>query len=186
MFSRRIRDQYGESGRLYKWRFAFQLVLAYLSFSLGMRPIVTIEGPYDSSIQYKGAFFLAHAVIMVAVGLPLSYLLVVIGQFSGSGALQVWKMVPAARGIGLAVVVTMLINAVTNGVTVAYALYYLIFVLQSVSKQSRHTCGIFRFMVSKVLKYPRFSMESMTKSIYLKYSNSRLFPWGLLDFTCFL
>ena len=46
---------------------------------------------------------------------------------------QVWKMVPAARGIGLAVVVTMLINAVLNGVTVAYALYYLIFVIQSVS-----------------------------------------------------
>ena len=42
-------------------------------------------------------------------------------------------MVPAARGIGLAVVVTMLINSVLNGVTVAYALYYLIFVIQSVS-----------------------------------------------------
>ena len=42
-------------------------------------------------------------------------------------------MVPAAWGIGLALVVTMLINAVLNGVTVAYALYYLIFVVQSVS-----------------------------------------------------
>ena len=39
---RRIRD-HPESGRLYKWRFGFQLVLAYLSFSMGMRPIVTIE-----------------------------------------------------------------------------------------------------------------------------------------------
>ena len=42
--------------------------------------------------EYKGAFFLAHAIIMVSVGLPLSYLLTVIGQFSGSGVLQgVWK-----------------------------------------------------------------------------------------------
>ena len=60
-------------------------------------------------------------------------------------SVKVWKMVPAARGIGLAVVVTMLINAVTNGVTVAYALYYLLFALQSVSninKVSSHTCGI--------------------------------------------
>merc|ERR1711962_149098 len=131
--SRRIRD-HPESGRLYKWRFGFQLVLAYLSFSMGMRPIVTIEagkGPQHTAGEYKGAFFLAHAIIMVSVGLPLSYLLSVIGQFSGSGVLQVWKMVPAARGIGLAVVVTMLINAVLNGVTVAYALYYLIFVIQS-------------------------------------------------------
>ena len=39
---RRIRD-HPKSGRLYKWRFGFQLVLAYLSFSMGMRPIVTIE-----------------------------------------------------------------------------------------------------------------------------------------------
>ena len=41
-----------------------------------------------TSGEYKGAFFLAHAIIMVSVGLPLSYLLSVIGQFSGSGVLQ--------------------------------------------------------------------------------------------------
>ncbi len=87
---RRIRD-HPEPGRLYKWRFGFQLVLAYLSFSMGMRPIVTMgvgEGPSHTSGEHKGAFFLAHAIIMVSVGLPLSYLLSVIGQFSGSGVLQ--------------------------------------------------------------------------------------------------
>lgn len=110
----------------YKWRFGyFQLVLAYVSFSLGMRPIVEAESP-------SGAFFVAHAVLMVGVGLPLSYLLSVIAQFSGGGCLQVWKMVPAAWGIGLAVLVTMLINAAINAVTVAYAFYYFIFVLRSV------------------------------------------------------
>ena len=101
-------------------------MLAYVSFSLGMRPIVEAEE------SRGGAFFVAHAIMMVAVGLPLSYLLSVIAQFSGGGCLQVWKMVPAAWGIGLAVVVTMLINATINAVTVAYAFYYFIFVVQSV------------------------------------------------------
>ena len=48
----------------------------------------TYQADSLTSGEYKGAFFLAHAIIMVSVGLPLSYLLSVIGQFSGSGVLQ--------------------------------------------------------------------------------------------------
>ena len=92
-----------------------------------MRPIVQ-----QTTSKSSLAFFLVHMLIMVCVGLPLSYLLSVIGQFSGQGTLQVWKMVPAAWGIGLAVLLTMLIMAVVNGVTCCYALYYFIFPLQSV------------------------------------------------------
>ena len=56
-------------------------------------------------------------------------------------------MVPAAWGIGLALVVTMLINAVLNGVTVAYALYYLIFLIQSVSN-----CQLPAFVLKDLIK----------------------------------
>ena len=95
---------------------------------MGMRPIVD-EAAF---ISHSGAFFVAHSLIMLGVGLPLSYLLCVIGQFSGSGSLQVWKMVPAAKGIGLLLLVNMLIYSVINGVTIAYALYYAVFAIQSV------------------------------------------------------
>ena len=107
----------------YKWRFGFQLALAYLAFSIGMQPIVSVVPDNYNRIE-PGAFFLVHVLIMMLVGLPLSYLLSMIGQFSGLGTLQVWKMVPAAWGIGLAIVVTMVIMAVVNAVTVAYAFYY--------------------------------------------------------------
>ena len=50
---RRIRD-HPESGRFYKWRFGFQLVLAYLSFSMGMRPIVTTEVGKGPSQNHSG------------------------------------------------------------------------------------------------------------------------------------
>ena len=35
-----------------------------------------------------GAFFLAYSVLSLAIGLPLCYLLTMIGQFCGRGSLQ--------------------------------------------------------------------------------------------------
>jgi len=73
-----------------------------------------------------GAFFFAHTTIVVGFGLPLYYLLSVIGQFSSLGTLGAWKLVPASRGIGLGIAASMAIMAVLNSVTVAHAIYYLI------------------------------------------------------------
>jgi hypothetical protein len=92
---------------------------------MGMRSIVGHSTHIEAGSS-SGAFYLVQSLIMVSVGLPLSYLLAVIGQFSGMGSLQSWKMVPSALGIGLGIAAYMSMMAIVNSVTVAHALYYLI------------------------------------------------------------
>ena len=119
----------------YKWKTSLQLVVTYLALyqgSLFLEPhIVTKETSKET-----GAFFWIHALIMTTFALPLSYLLAIIGQFSGMGSLQVWKMVPASWGIGLALVVTMFIQSLVNGATVAYALYSAYLYIQVIDNYS--------------------------------------------------
>ena len=66
---------------------------------------------------------------MTSFALPLSYLLAIMGQFSGMGSLQVWKMVPASWGMGLAYVLIMYVMSLAHGTTVAYALYSFVHIL---------------------------------------------------------
>ena len=80
----------------------------------------------------KGTFFLAYAVTTMSIGLPLSYLLTLIGQFSSLGAVQAYKMVPSMLGIGIGLVLIMFLIAVAKSVTVAHAIYYLILAFQRV------------------------------------------------------
>ena len=133
----RCHSAFDKPSTRYKWKTSLQLVVTYLSLyqgSLFLEPhIVSSEA---TSKDTAGAFFLIHALIMTSFALPLFYLLAIIGQFSGMGSLQVWKMVPASWGIGLALVLTMFIHSLVNGATVAYALYSAYLYIQVIDNYS--------------------------------------------------
>ena len=74
----------------------------------------------------QGSFFLVYAIVTMSIGLPLSYLLSVIGQISSMGCVQAWKMVPITKGIGIGLALMMHGIAVVKSVTLGYAIYYLI------------------------------------------------------------
>lgn len=72
-----------------------------------------------------GAFFLAYIVIMLIVAIPLYTMELALGQFSGLGPIAVWRCLPVARGIGVAMVVLSLLVAIYYNVVLCYTLYYL-------------------------------------------------------------
>ena len=112
----------------YKWHSSYQFVLVYLSYILGFHFLLASQ----VQMAAKGTFFLAYALTTMSIGLPLSYLLTLIGQFSSLGAVQAYKMVPSMLGIGIGLVLIMFLIAVAKSVTVAHAIYYLILAFQRV------------------------------------------------------
>lgn len=108
----------------YKWTHWLQFVIACLSFSFGLCNIVSF--PLATYHNGKGAFLIAHTVLTLGIALPLLYLLAAIGQFSGRGSLESWKMVPVARGIGTAMLTAMTMVAIHHSISIAHALYYVI------------------------------------------------------------
>ena len=45
-----------------------------------------------------GAFLIPYLIVLTLIGRPLYFLELAMGQFSSSGSVKVWNMVPAARG----------------------------------------------------------------------------------------
>lgn len=55
-----------------------------------------------AGIQYEnggGAFLIPYIVVLLLIGKPLYLFEMILGQFSGSGPVKVWSVVPFAKGI---------------------------------------------------------------------------------------
>ena len=55
-----------------------------------------------SKCYRPGAFLIPYLLLLFVVGRPIYYLELIIGQFSGRGPIQMWKCVPAIKGVGFA------------------------------------------------------------------------------------
>jgi len=45
-----------------------------------------------------GAFLIPYLIVLLFIGRPLYFLEMVLGQFSSSGSVKVWDVVPIAKG----------------------------------------------------------------------------------------
>ena len=48
-----------------------------------------------------GAFLIPYLIVLLFIGRPLYFLEMVLGQFSSSGSVKAWSVVPIAKGIRL-------------------------------------------------------------------------------------
>lgn len=55
--------------------------------------------PYIAYANGGGAFLIPYLIILLLIGRPLYFLEMVLGQFSSSGCVKVWNVVPIARGL---------------------------------------------------------------------------------------
>lgn len=150
-----------------------------------------------------GAFFFAYCVLMFIIAVPLYTMELSFGQFSSLGPIEVWKCLPAGKGIGYAMVIISLSVAIYYNVILAYTLFYLAQSFRSVLPwqdcyewwgADKETCFVrskdvtLCRSVNRIL-HDEFSSTNFTgSSISLKY-NDKLFQapidrWTVLMSSC--
>lgn len=72
-----------------------------------------------------GAFMLPYLILLAVIGRPIYYMEMVIGQFSGSNSIKMWKCVPAFRGLGFAQLFSVSYIAIFYNYLMGISLYYL-------------------------------------------------------------
>ena len=73
-----------------------------------------------------GAFLSPYFILLVLVGKPMYFMKAALGQFGQVGPLQVWtERLPAAVGVGVAMVIISMIVAIYYNLITAYCLFYL-------------------------------------------------------------
>ncbi|KAK3082548.1 hypothetical protein FSP39_009412 [Pinctada imbricata] len=117
------------------WRFP------YLCMKMGERritkstPGVSYSEEYGKNVLVSinnaimeagpGAFLIPFLFVLLACGLPLYFLEVSLGQFTGKGAAQVWEVCPIFKGIGIGMIVVLCVSGLYYNIIVAWTLHYL-------------------------------------------------------------
>jgi len=91
--------------------------------------------PYQAYENGGAAFVLAYFVLLVVVGRPMYYLEVAMGQFSGSGPVQMWNCAPICRGIGIGTTVIVATLGTYYAVIIAYSIFYIGMSLQGIAAE---------------------------------------------------
>ncbi|XP_055642912.1 sodium- and chloride-dependent glycine transporter 2 isoform X2 [Toxorhynchites rutilus septentrionalis] len=105
------------------WASKTEFILSCLGYAIGIGNVWRF--PYLCYRNGGGAFLVPYLLMLVLCGIPLFFLEVCLGQFSGTGCVTVFKIAPLLKGAGLAIVVINYICTSYYNVIIAYPLLFL-------------------------------------------------------------
>ncbi|XP_071082810.1 sodium- and chloride-dependent creatine transporter 1-like [Haliotis cracherodii] len=110
--------------RRIKWSRQMDSILSLVGYCVGLGNLWRF--PYFCNRNGGGAFLVPYLLCIVLVGLPLFFLELSIGQFSGSGAMHVWNICPLFKGLGYVMSIASFICSFYFNLIIAWCLYYLV------------------------------------------------------------
>jgi len=81
-----------------QWSSPVEFLLSCIAMSVGLGNVWRF--PITAYENGGGAFLIPYLVVLIFIGRPLYFLELSLGQFSSSGCIRLWKVVPIAKGIG--------------------------------------------------------------------------------------
>ena len=88
----------GEEPERMTWDNPLEFLLSCISMSVGLGNVWRF--PFTAYENGGGAFLIPYIMVLLFIGRPLYLLELSLGQFSSSGSVRVWDMVPAFGGVG--------------------------------------------------------------------------------------
>ncbi|VDN05708.1 unnamed protein product [Thelazia callipaeda] len=111
------------------WKTQFEFFLSLLGFMVGVGN--TLKFPSLAYEHGGGVFLISYFICLFLLGLPIVFMHLCIGQYSGlsaSGAF--WKLMPIASGIGWTLVILAIPVSIYYNIIVAWSIYYFWFSLK--------------------------------------------------------
>ncbi|PVD20756.1 hypothetical protein C0Q70_18917 [Pomacea canaliculata] len=112
-----------EEDRL-QWTHSFEFVLSLIGYAVGVSNLWRF--PYLCLRNGGGAFLIPFFLFLFLAGIPLFYMEVCLGQFSGTSSLFVWKLCPLFRGIGYCMILVSGMACIYYNGVLSWILYYLV------------------------------------------------------------
>ncbi|VDM38373.1 unnamed protein product, partial [Toxocara canis] len=154
------------------WKTQFEFFLSLVGFMVGVGN--TLKFPSLAYQHGGGVFLIPYFVCLALFGLPIVFMHLCIGQYSGlsaSGAF--WKMMPIASGIGWALVLLALPVSIYYNIIVAWSIYYFWFSLKDWPKnipccllRESPECFLQPHAISSPEAYFHYEVLNRTAKIY--------------------
>ena len=107
-----------------EWSNQFEFILATMGFAVGLGNIWRF--PYLVYKNGGGTFLIPYFLMLLFVGLPLFFMELVLGQYSGQGPAKVFgRISPIFKGIGFSMVLATFFVSLYYNVIIAWTLFYM-------------------------------------------------------------
>ncbi|XP_046556136.1 sodium- and chloride-dependent glycine transporter 1-like isoform X2 [Haliotis rubra] len=120
-----------------QWSRKMDFVLSLIGYAVGVGNLWRF--PYLCLRNGGGAFLIPFFTFLLLAGIPLFYLEVCLGQFSGTSSLFVWKLCPLFKGVGYGMVIVSGMACIYYNAVITWVIYYLVNSFRSELPWSR--CG---------------------------------------------
>ncbi|KAG7260610.1 hypothetical protein CRUP_008632 [Coryphaenoides rupestris] len=105
------------------WNSKLQYILAQVGFSVGLGNVWRF--PYLCQKNGGGAYLVPYLILLVAIGIPLFFLELAVGQRIRRGSIGVWNYIsPRLGGIGFASCLVCFFVALYYNVIISWSLFY--------------------------------------------------------------
>lgn len=109
--------------RRQQWSNKLQFVLACIGYSVGIGSVWRF--PYLCYKSGGGVFLIPYFIIMIICGIPMLYMELAVGQYTGRGPIgAIGHLCPLLKGTGLASVIISFLMSTYYSVIIAYGIYY--------------------------------------------------------------
>jgi solute carrier family 6 amino acid transporter-like protein 5/7/9/14 len=105
-----------------QWGSKVEFLLSCIGYCVGLGNVWRF--PYMAAENGGGVFLIPYAIMLLCTGIPIFYLEMAMGQYSGKGVLSIWEFLPCAKGIGWAMILVNTLICVVYNVIIAYSFYY--------------------------------------------------------------
>ncbi|EDW65047.1 sodium- and chloride-dependent glycine transporter 1 [Drosophila virilis] len=108
-----------------QWASKTEFILTLIGYAIGIGNVWRF--PYLCYRSGGGAFLVPYMLMVILCGIPLFYMEVMIGQFSGTGCTGMFRLVPLLKGTGICMVIVNLYCVCYYSVIISYPvrmLYY--------------------------------------------------------------
>ncbi|XP_062616935.1 sodium- and chloride-dependent glycine transporter 2-like [Saccostrea cucullata] len=106
-----------------RWGAKLDYMLSMVGYCVGLGNIWRF--PYLCMRNGGGAFLIPFLFFLLACGLPLYFLEVSLGQFTGKGCFHVWEACPLFKGIGVGMFLVLFVITLYYNIINTWTLYYM-------------------------------------------------------------
>lgn len=114
----------GEEPQRQQWDNPLEFLMSCISMSVGLGNVWRF--PFTAYENGGGAFLIPYLIVLLLIGRPMYLLELALGQFSSSGSVKFWDMVPAFSGVGYGQAVACACVVSYYCALIALSIYYLI------------------------------------------------------------
>jgi len=112
-----------------------EFMLSAIGYAVGIGNVWRF--PYQAAGNGGGVFLIPYFIMLICCGIPIFFIELAFGQYSGQGPITIWAASPIFQGIGWAMVLVSALVSMYYNVVIAWSLFYLASSMQKILPWTR-------------------------------------------------